>query len=185
MQIMSAKLRLELHHKDYVMCIMHSPHVRISLQHGTDQTPCITPNLPLQKAILICKYPPISTLHILGFVRRLAHQHRKANNAHAPNIHLEGMSMLFFIAFNDLGGNVVGRAADGLALFVRGIDATGEAKVSHLDVHGFAQEQVAELQITVNDIAIVNEGCCLYPLHHEETSLLFSSSVIYLGMWLL
>lgn len=54
-----------------------------------------------------------------------------------------------------LGCYVVGRAADGLPLIAWELDAGGQPEIAQLEGHGLSQKEVAELQIPVDDLVIV------------------------------
>lgn len=51
--------------------------------------------------------------------------------------------------------NVVGRPAQGLLLLALKVDFGREAKVANLQVDGVVQEQVAQLQVAVDDVPVV------------------------------
>mmetsp|Transcript_25506 Transcript_25506/g.61327 ORF Transcript_25506/g.61327 Transcript_25506/m.61327 type:complete len:397 (-) Transcript_25506:312-1502(-) len=153
--------------------IQGRPHLGICLEHGADELPGILGHLAVRKAVVVRQYPAISALDVLALVGRLAHEHREADDSHAPHVHFEGVTPLLLVALDDFWGNVVGRPADGLALLVGGVDATRQAKVSDLDVHGLGEEEVAELEVSVDNVAIVHEAHGLHYLVHEEARLLF------------
>ena len=134
---MTKQRQVSLHTR---LLILNSPHLGISLKHRGNQRPAILTNLPTREAILIIQYPFVRTLNILTFIRRLAHQHREANNTHTSNIHLEGMSTLFLIPLDYFGCNVVGSAGDSLAFFIGRIDTTCQTKVANLNIHSLAQK---------------------------------------------
>lgn len=61
------------------------------------------------------------------------HQHGVAYDAHAPDVHLEGVPALLLDALDELRGDVVGRATDGLVFIVSEVHSACQAEVSHLE----------------------------------------------------
>ena len=55
------------------------------------------------------------------------------------------------LPLQNLRCDVVGRAADGFPPLVGVGEARGQAQVSHLDPHARVDEEVPELQVSVND----------------------------------
>ena len=76
------------------------------------------------------------------------------DDANSPQINLLAMALAFF---QDLGSQVVGGAAHGgspLGVHVFPTDKqSSEAKVADLDVHLLVEEQVAGLEVAVDDVA--------------------------------
>lgn len=65
----------------------------------------------------------------------------------------------------DFRCDVVGRAADGAFLFAREFEFGGETEVAKFDFHAVADEQVAELEISVDDSICVEVLECLDDLN--------------------
>ncbi len=149
-----------------------APHLGIRLQHRRDQVPRIARDLALGEAVLVRENPAVCALDVRALVRGLTHEHRKANDPHAPHVNLEGVPALLLAPLDDLRRDVVGGAAYRAALLVRRVDPARQAEVADLNVHGFAQEEVPELQVAVDDVAVVHEGDGVDDLQHEEARLL-------------
>jgi hypothetical protein len=75
--------------------------------------------------------------------------------------------------FQYLGGNIVGRAANGL-LFLHIINLGGKSKIPNLDHHIFSEEKVAQLQIPMNNLLRVQVLKPLEHLQHEVLDLAFA-----------
>jgi hypothetical protein len=56
---------------------------------------------------------------------------------------------------NDLGGDVVGRATNGLFALFGVNEESSEAKVADFDLHLVREEEVAELQVAVDNVRLV------------------------------
>ena len=70
------------------------------------------------------------------------------DDTEGPNIHFVGMADL---ALEDFGGDVVGGAADGFLLLAFKFQSRSQPEVAQLDLHFIVQEQVSELEVSVND----------------------------------
>lgn len=77
-----------------------------------------------------------------------AYQKGVDDNTKGPDVDLLGVAVL---AFQNLGGDVVGGAANGALAFAVELQLGGQPKVTNFDLHVVAEEQVAELEIAVND----------------------------------
>jgi len=55
----------------------------------------------------------------------------------------------------NLGGYVVGSSTQGLLTFSSVVNLGGEAKISNLDLHAVVEEHVAQFQIPVYDLVVV------------------------------
>ena len=108
------------------------------------------------KFVLVGQNPLVGGLDVLGLVRGLADEGGEADDAHGPDIDLEGMTALLLVAVNDLGSDVVGSAADGLALLVGAGQTGGQTKVSDLDVEVLVQEEIAQLEVAMDDVDAVH-----------------------------
>ena len=108
------------------------------------------------KFILVGQNPLVGGLDVLGLVRGLADEGGEADDAHGPDVNLEGMSTLLLVAVDDLGGDVVGSTADGLALLVGTGQTGGQTKVSHLDVEVLVQKEIAQLEVAMDDVDAVH-----------------------------
>jgi len=59
------------------------------------------------------------------------------------------------LALQDLGCNVVGSAADGFLFFSLELEFGGQSEVSQLELHAVAEEEVAQLEVSVDDLVAV------------------------------
>jgi hypothetical protein len=80
---------------------------------------------------------------------RVADEELVAQNAERPNVHC----FVVGLALNHLGGEVVERATEGVALGGRGVD--GPAEVGDLDLALAIDEEVLRLDVTVDDVLLV------------------------------
>lgn len=60
------------------------------------------------------------------------------------------------VGFEDLGSQVVGSATNSALFFTLVENLGGEAEISHLELHLVREEQVAELQISVDHLTGVD-----------------------------
>lgn len=56
------------------------------------------------------------------------------------------------LAVQNLGGNIIGGPTDGALLLPVEFESGSQSEVSDLDVHLVADEQVAQLQVPVDDL---------------------------------
>jgi len=143
------------------------PLAGFALQHALNQTLGVGRDFNVaRKAVLVVQNALVRALDVFGLVGRFANEHRVQDDAHGPDVDFEGVSPLGFVALNDFGCNVVGRPANGFALFVLVLDARREPEVTHFDVHVAVEKQVAEFEIAVNDVLVVHVPCRLQELSH-------------------
>mmetsp|Transcript_24372 Transcript_24372/g.70101 ORF Transcript_24372/g.70101 Transcript_24372/m.70101 type:complete len:311 (-) Transcript_24372:1790-2722(-) len=129
------------------------------------------------KLVLVGQNALVGGLDVLGLVRGLADEGGEADDAHGPYVDLEGMPALLLVAVDDLRGDVVGGAADGLALLVGAGQAGGETKVSDLDVEVLVEEEVAELEVAVDDVDVVHVADGVEELLHVVLDLRLRESL--------
>ena len=60
------------------------------------------------------------------------------------------------LGIKDFGSKVVGRTADSSLLLSLVEDLSCQAKVTDLQAHSLSEEQITELEVTVNDLARVD-----------------------------
>lgn len=156
----------------------HSPLLGVGLEHGRDKVSGVTRDGDVAgKFVLVGQNPLVGGLDVLGLVRGLADEGGEADDAHGPDIDLEGMSTLLLVAVNDLGSDVVGSAADGLALLVGAGQAGGQTKVSDLDVEVLVEEEVAELEVAMDDVDAVHVSDGVKELLHVVLDLRLRESL--------
>ena len=76
------------------------------------------------------------------------------------------MASLLLVPIDNLWCDVVGRATDGLALLLRTGQLGRQAKVSNLDGEVLVKEQVAKLQVAVDDVNTVHVADSIEQLLH-------------------
>jgi hypothetical protein len=59
------------------------------------------------------------------------------------------------LALQNLGCYVVGRATNGLLLFTVVLEFGGQSEITELNFHIFVEEEVAQFEIPVNDLVLV------------------------------
>ena len=73
----------------------------------------------------------------------------------------------------NLGCDVVRCATNSLLAFSWGFDEGGETEVAYFDVHISVEEDVAKLEVAMNDLVVVHILACANELDHEEASFRF------------
>ncbi len=124
---------------------------RIGLKQTIDQILGLRADLVRRNGILVLFDLGVRVLQAAGLKRWLSDQQCVQNTTQRPNVHLVRVALLV----EDLGRDVVRRAAQSLFAFALEIDACGQAKVADLELHVVVEEQVAQLQVTVNDFVVV------------------------------
>ena len=90
--------------------------------------------------------------HIVGFEGRPTHHHCIGNYSQAPDIHFIGVASA---VIKDLRGDVVWSAAHGLSSFGVKAEFGCQAEISNLYLQLVIEEQVAEFEVPVNDLAVL------------------------------
>lgn len=122
------------------------PIAGLALEHGFDQTLGWRRDFNVaRKAVFVVQNALVRGLHVLGFVRRFANEHRVQNHAHRPDVHFERVSALGLVTLNDFRCNVVGRAANGFPLLVLVFDARRETQIPDFHAHVLVQKEVPQL----------------------------------------
>ena len=111
----------------------------------------------------------VGELDLVGLEGRAAEEEGEADDAHRPDVHLVGVPHR---PLHDLGSDVVGRAAHGALLLLAELQLGGESEVAHLDLHVGVEEDVAELEVAVDDAVAVHVLDCGDELQHEVARLL-------------
>lgn len=101
---------------------------------GKRETPCLDFSIRL--------------FHVLGLEGRPPVCECVADDSETPNIDLAAMAL----GFEDFRGNVVGGAANGFPLFARIFQFGGEPEIAHLDFHILVEEEVAQLEVSVDNL---------------------------------
>lgn len=92
----------------------------------------------------------------------LSDQERVHDHPEGPDIHFEAVADF---AVQDLGRDVVGRAADGSLFFAVEFELGGQPEVSQLELVLLPKEQITELEVSVDDAVGVEVLECLDRLH--------------------
>ena len=87
--------------------------------------------------------------------------------ADGPDVDLEAVALLA----EDLGRDVVGRAAERLLALAVVLEPRGQAKVADLELHVVVEEEVAQLQVAVDDALPVQVLHAQQQLAHEVARL--------------
>mmetsp|Transcript_85257 Transcript_85257/g.246474 ORF Transcript_85257/g.246474 Transcript_85257/m.246474 type:complete len:570 (+) Transcript_85257:804-2513(+) len=106
----------------------------------------------VREAVLVVLDPPVRCLDIGGLERRPPDNHRVQHHAKRPDVYLEGVPGL---ALQDLGSDVVGRAADRALLLAVVLKLRREAEIANLQARVRVEEQVAQLEVAVDDTSAV------------------------------
>lgn len=91
----------------------------------------------------------VDLLDLFGLKRRLANEKGVENDTDGPDVDFEGVAVV--AVKEDLGGNVVGCAADGFLALAREANESSETKVADLEIHVAVKEEVAKLEVAMDD----------------------------------
>ena len=94
----------------------------------------------------------VGSLHIRCLEGRLTNNKRVNDDSDRPDVDLVGVTLL---ALEHLGSDVVGSTANGTLPLSIELKLGGETKITDLDLHLVVEEQITELQISVNDAMTV------------------------------
>lgn len=111
----------------------------------------------------------IGHFHFVGLERRPPEHKRIADDPSRPDIHFVGVTDG---ALDYFGGNVVGRPTHCPFLLVAELQFGGESEVPHLEIHIFVEEDVAHLEIPVDNPVAVHVLKRGHYLQHEIACLL-------------
>ena len=76
------------------------------------------------------------------------------------------MTTFGFVILNDFRCNVIGCPTNGFAFFVAIVDAGGQSQITDLDVQLLVEKQIAQFEIPVNDILVVQVLDCIQQMSH-------------------
>ena len=94
----------------------------------------------------------VSLLDLLRLERWSAIEHRVENDTDGPDIALVGVSVAGLLV-EDFGSKVVWSAAN-CALFLSLVkDLSCKSEISNLETHSLSEEEIAKLEISVDDLA--------------------------------
>lgn len=122
------------------------------------------------KAVLVGNNTLVRGLHILRFIWWLPDQHGEENDSHRPNVYFERVPTGCLVTLDDFWGNIVGSSADCLTLFVWVLQLCCQSKVPYFNTEVAIQEQVSQLEITVDNAAIVKMQDGIEKLSHKQGS---------------
>lgn len=109
------------------------------------------------EVVLVSFDARVSGFNVSRLERWLADDECVDNDAKRPDIDLVGVA---YAALEHLGRDVVGCAADGALLLSLEVELGCQTKVTQLDHHFVVDEEVAELDVTVDDAVRVEEPQC-------------------------
>jgi len=101
----------------------------------------------VRERILVSLDPSVGGLDIGGLERRLADYQRIQDYAEGPDVDFVRVAGP---AFEHFRSDIVWRTTNGPLLLSIKIELGGETEVSQLDLHLIVEEQVAELQVSVD-----------------------------------
>lgn len=102
----------------------------------------------VREGIAVLADAPVRCFHVGRLERRFSNNERVDYDAQRPNIHLVRVAAL---AFEDLGGDIVRRTANRTLLLTIKVKLRGKAKVTQFDLHLVVKEEVAKLEVTMDD----------------------------------
>lgn len=123
---------------------------RIGLQHRADHFGRGRPQGRRDTIVALADLC-VRILQTLGLERWLANEQRVHDATDRPNVDLVAVALLV----QNLRRDVVRRSAQRLLAFPFVLNFGGQPKVTDLDVQLVVQEQIAQLQISVDDVLIV------------------------------
>lgn len=106
----------------------------------------------LGEAVSVHPDSAVGALHVAGLERRFADEEGVEDHAEGPDVYLVRVACL---ALEDFGCDVVGCAAYRFLSFALEVDLGSEAEIAKLDFHFVAEEEVAQFQIAVDDLSLV------------------------------
>jgi len=90
----------------------------------------------------------IGSLDIIGFEWWLADDERVDDNSEGPDIHLIRMALL---SFENFRSDIVRGTTNGSFPFTIKLELGGKTEISYLDFHFVVEEEITELEISVDD----------------------------------
>ena len=100
-------------------------------------------------------------------IRRFAHKECVEDAAQRPDVHLVAVALLA----EHLRGDVVGGPAQGLLPLPVIVHLGGQTEVSDLALHVVVEEDVAQLEVSVDDLVLVEVENSKENVSHEVSSL--------------
>ena len=122
---------------------------------------------PAGDVVLVLPDPGVGLLQGLGLEGRFAHQKGVEDTAEGPDIHLVTVTFLP----QNLWGDVVGSPAQGFLPLAVVVDLGGQAKVSDLALHVIIEEDVSQLEVSVDDLVVVEVEDASQNVIHEVSGL--------------
>ena len=114
--------------------------------------------------------PIVSVFQSLGLEWRFAHQECVEDAAQGPDVDLITVALLA----EDLGGDVVWSPTQGLLPFSVEVNFGGQTKISYLAFHVVIEEDVSQLEVSVDDLVVVQVEDSSQNVIHEVSGLRLS-----------
>jgi len=111
---------------------------------------------------------------VIGFKWRLADEHGVDHYAQTPSVDFKGVPGL---AFEDLGGDLVGGPADSALLLPVELEFGCQAEVAELEFHLVCEEQVSKLEVAVDDLVALQVAHARNDLHDVALHLDFGQAL--------
>lgn len=146
--------------------------IRIGLQHIDDHFRGGFAHSAGQSVVALADLR-VCVLEALRFKWRLSSQERVHYAANGPNVDLIGVALLI----EDLWSDVVRSTAEGFLAFSVVFDTSGQAKVADLYMQVVVQEEIAELEIAMDDFVVVKVLDAAHNLMDVITAFVFSNDL--------
>lgn len=143
--------------------------VRLRPQHQSQQVKDVLAEVSRRVGVLALDDFLCQLVQTLGVERRHQSAHLVQQHSKRPDVRFEGVGL----RLDDLWREVVGSAHDGLCFGLGLAQDTGDAEVSQLDHASLGQENVLRLQVTVQNLSIVDVLECQANLREPVEHVVF------------
>lgn len=96
--------------------------------------------------------PQVSLFDVTGLKGRRANEHGVDDYAEGPDIHLIRVPSA---TLKDLRGNIIWCATNSSLFLALVLETGGKPEIADLNLHFFGEKQVAELEVPVDDVVLV------------------------------
>ena len=145
---------------------------RVGGENGADEHARLMAHEPVLdgEAEVVLTNVLVGALPAAAVVRRLYDEERVGDDADRPDVHFVGVRALP-LRFQDLRSDVVRRPAHRLLALVRLAELRGQTEIAHFHVQIVIQEDVAQLQVSMDDTAVVQVFYSVDDLEQEILNL--------------